>query len=148
MPTLTTQPVEIMAGSAAMGTVVLAAGTALAGKMGIDQTTPGTTNRVDVGTVGALEAATVTEYNVTLTAGDTEYSQALPANTRRLCFRCRTDVACRYAWVTGKVATPVAPYQTLKAGAEYAIDGVKLASSTLYVASTTAGSIIELECWV
>ena len=127
--------------------VELAAGAALLGTVGIDQTTPGTTNRVDIGTVGALEAATPTEYNVTLTNANTEYSQALPANTRALCFRCRTGVQVRYAWVTGKVAAPTANYQTLVAGAEYVRTGVKLAAATLYWASATAGAIVELECW-
>jgi len=94
--------------------------------------------------LSALEATTPTEYNITLTDANTEYSQALPENTRRLCFRCRTGVQVRYAWVTGKVATPIAPYQTLVAGAEYALDGVKLAA-TLYWASATAGAVIECE---
>lgn len=93
------------------------------------------------------ECATVTEYNLTLTNANTEYSQALPANCRKVIFRCRTEYDVRYAWVTGKVATPTAPYQTLKAGAEYGIDDVKLASSTLYFASSTAGVIIEIEAW-
>lgn len=95
----------------------------------------------------ALETTTVTEYNVTLTSADTQYSQALPANTRRLCFRCRSGVAIRYAWGAGKVATPTAPYQTLQAGADYAIDGVLLASGTLYFASGTAGAVVEMEAW-
>jgi hypothetical protein len=102
---------------------------------------------VDVTRLPALEATTPTEYNVTLTNANTEYYQALPANTRRLCFRCRTGVVCRYAWVTGKVAGSTAPYQTLQASSEYAVDGVKLASSTLYFASATAGAVIELEVW-
>jgi len=100
-----------------------------------------------VDALGALEATTPTEYNITLTNANTEYSQALPANTRRLCFRCRTGVQVRYAWATGKVAGSTAPYQSLAAGAEYALDGVKLAAATLHFASATAGSVIELEAW-
>ena len=37
-----------------LGSVVLAGGTALVGRVGIDQTTPGTTNRVAIGTDGAV----------------------------------------------------------------------------------------------
>lgn len=103
--------------------------------------------QVDLVSAGALEATTPTEYNVTLTVANTEYGQALPANTRRLCFRCRAGVVCRYAWVTGKVAGPTAPYQTLQAGAEYSVDGVKLVAGTLYLASATAAAVIELEVW-
>lgn len=38
------------------GSVVLQAGSNLVGKMGIDQTTPGTTNKVDIGTNGTVTA--------------------------------------------------------------------------------------------
>jgi len=51
-----TQPVSIAA------PVVLAAGTAIIGKVGIDQTTPGTTNKVSIGTDG------VTSTKIALTA--------------------------------------------------------------------------------
>ena len=95
----------------------------------------------------ALDCAAVTEYNVTLTAANTEYSQALPANARKLIFRCRTADTVRYAWATGKVATPTAPYQTLRASAEYALDGIKVASGAIYFASATAGVVMEMEAW-
>lgn len=97
--------------------------------------------------LAAAESTTVVEYNVTLTSANTQYSQALPANTRRLCFRCRSGVAIRYAWAAGKVATPTAPYQSLQAGSEYVLDGVLLAGSTLYFASGAAGAVVEMEAW-
>ena len=96
--------------------------------------------------VGQFAAATVTEYNITLTNAGQEYSQALPANCRKVIFRCRTNVEIRYAWVTGKVAGPTAPYQTLKAGADYGLDGIK-SSGTLYWASAVGGPVIEMEVW-
>jgi len=95
----------------------------------------------------ALDCATVAEYNVTLTNANTEYSQALPANCRKLILRCRTADTVRYAWATGKVATPTAPYQTLRASAEYALDGIKVASGIIYLASATAGVVVEMEAW-
>ena len=95
----------------------------------------------------AQACATPTEYNVTLTNANTEYSQALPSGTRKVVFRCRTSADVRYAWGTGKVAGPVAPYQTLRAGAEYATDGINLTGKTLYLASSTAGVIAEIEVW-
>ena len=95
----------------------------------------------------ALDCATIAEYNVTLTNANTEYSQALPANCRKLILRCRTAYDIRYAWATGKVATPTAPYQTLRASAEYALDGIKVASGIIYLASATAGVVIEMEAW-
>ena len=124
------------------------------------QSASGTANTTDVDVVssalpsgGATEAAqnppvtTSTIYNVTLTSADTEYSQALPANTREFRFRCRTSFAVRFAFVTGKVATPTAPYATLPKGADYWSDNLNLASTTLYLASAEAGVIVELETW-
>jgi len=96
---------------------------------------------------GSYDSATPTIYNVTLTNANTEYSQALPANTRKVAFRCRTANAIRYAWATGKVATPTAPYATLASGAEWAADGIKLTGKTLYFASPSAGVVVELEVW-
>jgi len=102
---------------------------------------PATVDSADIPT-------TPNEYNVTLTNADTEYSQALPANCRKLIFRCRTTTAdVRYAWATGKVATPTAPYQTLRASAEYAVDSVEMGSATIYFASATAGVVMEVEAW-
>jgi len=41
----------------------------------------------------------VTEYNVTLTSADTQYSQALPSNCKAVAFRCRTLYEVRFSWV-------------------------------------------------
>jgi len=87
-------------------------------------------------------------YNVTLTNADTEYSQALPTACRAVTIQARTEVSVRLAWVTGKVATPVAPYLTLKAGAVYTCNfPVYLAAATVYAASATAGTVLEIEAW-
>ncbi len=97
--------------------------------------------------VGQFAAATVTEYNVPLTNANQEYSQALPANCRKLTFRCRRAVEIRYAWVVGKVAGSTAPYQTLKAGANNSIDGIKLAGATIYFACSGGNEVVEMEAW-
>jgi len=91
---------------------------------------------------------TITEYNITLTSADTQYSQALPENTRELRFRCRTLFDVRYSFTTGKVATPTAPYLVLPAGSDYISDNNNLTSTTLYLASAEAGVIVELEVYV
>lgn len=92
-------------------------------------------------------ATAVTLYNVTLTNTNTEYSQALPSVCRRLSFQCRTAKDVRFAFVTGKVATPTAPYYTLKAGASYDSGPIHLASATIYFAGTQAGNVMEVEAW-
>ncbi len=102
--------------------------------------------QVDVDSIGALEQATPTFYNLTMTVADTEYIRALPANTRSLQFQCRTETDARYQFVTGKVATPTAPYSTLKAGDVWYKENM-LTSGSLYLASATAGVIIEIETW-
>ena len=53
----------------------------------------------------------------------------------------------RFAFATGKVATPTAPYALVRAGMNYYEEEVNLSSVTLYVASTTAGVIAEIIAW-
>lgn len=113
---------------------------------------------LDDGDVGALalddagraipaEPTSVATYNVTLTSADTEYSQALPSDCRAFSFRCRTSYDVRFAYVTGKVAGSVSPYQTLKANGEYYKDSIHPTSLTLYLASSEAGVVVEIEAW-
>jgi len=93
------------------------------------------------------EATTPNEYNVTLTNADTEYSQALPAGTKALEFWARESVDIRFAFTSGKVATPTAPYFTLKAGTTYYKESLNLSGKTLYLASSTAGTNVEIIAW-
>ena len=90
---------------------------------------------------------TPTVYNVTLTDVDTEYSQALPSSTREIRFRCRTLFDVRFAWITGKVATPTAPYLTLPAGSDYYSDDSDITGRSLFLASSEAGVVVEIEVW-
>ena len=99
------------------------------------------------GDVNVTRDASPNLYNVTLTVADTEYSQALPAATKILAFQCRTSFDVRFAFVTGKVAAPTAPYMTLKADMTYFMDTADLASGTLYLASSQAGVVVEIEAW-
>ena len=93
-------------------------------------------------------ATTPTIYNVTLTNANTEYSQALSANTKKFSIHLRDFSAFRFAYVTGKVAAPTAPYQTIPAGGEKAEELIQPAALTLYFASSDAGKIAEIEAWV
>ncbi len=102
--------------------------------------------------VVAVDPVTATPevFNVTLTVADTEYSQAMPANCRAFEFKCRTPFPVRYQYVTGKVATPTAPYATMEAGGS--IDSPPInqgaSPSTLYLASSEAGVVVEITAWV
>jgi Flp pilus assembly pilin Flp len=94
--------------------------------------------------------ATWVEYNVTLTNGDTQYSQALPTDCLGFHFQVRGMAAIRWSGVAGKVATPTAPWITLKSGAPYnSIDGYFAAAKTLYFACAPAdaGAVVEIVAW-
>ncbi len=101
-----------------------------------------------IGTVDPV-TATPTTYNLTLTNANTEYSQAMPANCRGFEFQARTDVEVRYAFVTGKVATPTAPWLDLKIGDYYYSYPLNQGASpsTIFFASATAGVIMDILAW-
>jgi len=95
----------------------------------------------------AVEIATPTIYNVTMTSADTEYSQAIPANTRRLTIQCQGAYDIRFAFASGKVATPTAPYGTIKKGMNYYEENLKTSGLTVYVACGTTSQVAEIYCW-
>lgn len=88
-----------------------------------------------------------TIYNVALTLANTEYSQALPANTKKFSVSLRDATGFRIAFVTGKVAAPTAPYKTILDGCEYYEEDLNLQSVTIYLASPAAGKAAEIICW-
>jgi len=92
------------------------------------------------------QATTPTIYNVTLAVINTEYSQALPANTRKFLVQCQDGTEFRLAFETGRVAAPVAPYLTIRANCIYWEDMV-LTGVTIYVAGGTAGKVVEIVAW-
>lgn len=103
---------------------------------------------VNIGDTGS-PTATPTVYNVTLALADTEYNQVMPASCRRFEFQCRTSAAVQFAFVTGKVAAPTAPYMTLKSADAYDSGPInqEASPSTLYLASATAGVVVEIIAW-
>jgi len=89
-----------------------------------------------------------TLYHKTLTSADTEYSQELPANTTSVEVRLQDSTAFRLAWVTGKVATPTAPYLTVPAGHKYTRDGMDGGYTyTVYLATDGTSKTAEIETW-
>lgn len=88
-----------------------------------------------------------TIFNITLTDADTEYPQLLPSGVKDFRFKCRTLYDIRYSFDTGSVATPTAPYLTLPAGGDYHSDRNDLSGMTLYLASSQAGVVVEIEVW-
>lgn len=92
--------------------------------------------------------------SVTLVAANTEYSYAIPDNTRKITFRTVDNTLLnpgsdlRYAFVTGKVATPVLPFMMLDGGAVFSERELNFADKTLYFAGVAAGNIVLIEIWV
>lgn len=130
--------------------------------MGIAQTVliagrgaDGTPQVVEVTADGVVVSASIADrpnnpivYNVPLTLADTEYAQALPANCRAFEFHCRTADDVRFAFETGRVAVPVAPYMTLPSGLWYYSEEVYLQPVwTLYLASAVAAVVVEIIGW-
>ena len=92
-------------------------------------------------------AETPTVYNISMTNANTEYSQSLPTGTKKFTLQCRGNYDIRFAFTSGKVATPTAPYATIKAGMNYYEDNLNLSNKTIYVACGTAGQVAELIVW-
>ena len=95
-----------------------------------------------------LPATTPVIYNVEMTSEDTEYSQALPSGTKKFSIAMiENDTAFRVAFVTGKVATPTAPYKPVPIAQEYYEESVNLTGKTLYFACSTAGKNVVIIAW-
>lgn len=133
-----------------VGSLVLAAGSAVIGKVRLvtasgDEVTDDTDDAIRVKPVDATASYV---YNTTMTSANTEYSQALPANTKKFTVKLRDGTSFRLAFVTGKVATPTEPYLTINDGFGYSEDNVNLTSITLYFASAVAAKTAEIVAWV
>jgi hypothetical protein len=89
-------------------------------------------------------------YNVDITDGSTEYSQALPSITKKFMIHTRDGTAFRVAFETGKVATPTEPYFSVPANQAYYEDFIEAASLTLYFACAGGAGInkkVEIIAW-
>ena len=94
---------------------------------------------------------TPTDYNVTMTDADTEYSQLLPDGTKAFSISVQdgdSTKALRIAWATGKVATPTAPYQTYPANAVVFEDNLNLQGKTIYFACSEAAKVAQITVWL
>lgn len=88
--------------------------------------------------------------NLTLTLADTEYYLDLPAGCQHFSFQCSTAADIRFAWVTGKVAGPTAPWATLKSGSSFSSPeklSLKQGYQRVYFAGDAGGEIVELVAW-
>lgn len=96
------------------------------------------------------EVLQISILNLTLTNVDTEYSQALPAGCKFFSIQAQDDQPFRWSNVTGKVATPTAPYATVKGDSFYNSPEKFTAKpdTTIYFGTDTAGQVIEIICHI
>jgi hypothetical protein len=100
----------------------------------------------DVEVLAPATAATI--YNVTIAAADTEYSQALPANSKGFSISIINGTPgenFRWAYETGKVATPTAPYRQIDQQFEYSKNDLN-SSPTIYIAASNI-CVAQIEVW-
>ena len=93
---------------------------------------------------------TPTIYNVTMTAADTQYSQALPTGCKEIEVSVQggTDSnTYRLAFVTGKVETPTAPYLQFNCDERFKVEDMDLRSQTLYFACSTTSKVLQIIAW-
>lgn len=93
------------------------------------------------------KATTPVIYNVAMTDANGEYSQVLPANTKKYTIQTRDGTAFRMAFVTGKVATPTEPYFSIDTDGFHHEDLIEPAALTLFFACGEAAKVIEIIAW-
>lgn len=86
-----------------------------------------------------------TIYNVAMTTGSTEYSQALPARVKRFVFQLRGSNDCLLCYTVGLSGTT---YLTVKSGSSYSEDTLNpYGTITLYFQSAAASQVAEIVAW-
>lgn len=97
----------------------------------------------DINSVAHQESNGVNLYNKTCVAAATEYSQALPANTKKLTVKARGGAA-QVCYTSGQSGTT---YIYLADGQAMSEDLLYLNGVTLYFQSPTAGAVVEIVAW-
>ena len=82
-------------------------------------------------------------FNVTCTLANTEYSQTLPAGTKKFTIRCRGNARTRLAFVSGDTSIN---WLTIPPGTTFSEDGI-LYSGDLYFQTHLANQVIEILAW-
>jgi hypothetical protein len=98
----------------------------------------GTINPVPVELSQSARQAEI--FNITLSSANTEFSQALPSNTRKFILKTRGSSILKFSFVSGESGTK---FITLKPGAVYTDDNL-YASETIYFQSPTSGDVVEI----
>lgn len=100
------------------------------------------------GLYNQFSAMSPVNYRVSIATGSYEFSQALPAGTKKVVIQNSTTQDTYIAWATGKVATPTGAYFTVKSGTVLTLDDLYFSSATtLYFGSTPSGCYVEIQAF-
>ena len=91
-----------------------------------------------IAALGGSASTTATLFNVSALTAGTEYSQALPANTKRFIIRSRNKSILQLAYTIGQTGTT---YLTIPAGASYEDSNLYTAQTVYFQASKNAETI-------
>lgn len=94
---------------------------------------------------GHISQSAPTKNTVDLVSANTQYALVMTGEVTTFSFQCRQAYDIRYAFVTGKVATPVESYTTLKSGSVETFSDISWTNPTLYLACSTAGVSVEVQ---
>jgi len=100
--------------------------------------------------VNTERPTTPTILNVSLASANTEYSFTLPVGCKRVRVSIIDGAAAdnfRLAFAAGKVATPTAPYLKFSQDKSWSHDSLGY-EGTVYMASSAAGKVAQVEYWV
>lgn len=89
-------------------------------------------------------ATTPTIQNTTLTVAGDEYPVAIPDGTKFFTIKARGTEKLQYAYVASESGTN---YITIWPGDERLIKNLSTSALTIYVQSSTAGAVVEIESW-
>jgi len=92
--------------------------------------------------VGSVEFPTISNFE--MTDMNTEYSFALPANTKKFRFKARKNSIIHWSFVENTTDTN---YLTLLPGNTFVEEGVTLPSSILYFRANKDNEILEILSW-
>lgn len=98
---------------------------------------------------GASPAMVPYKLEISMPLVNTEYLVSLPAGTKRFYMKSRSgNPKLKFAYVSGAVASPAGLFTTIHPGGSFDREEILFPSGkTVYVSSSKAGEILEVEYW-
>ena len=103
----------------------------------------GASNPVPVD-LSSLTSGVPTIFNISVPLANTEVSQALPANFKKILIRARGLTKTQFAFVATQSATN---FIQIPSGASYSDSGLLGPALTLYVQTSLAAQVVEVLTW-